>query len=58
MSELLHEASALRRAAEAGARVDGMQDGFGRRIEYLRISVTDKCNLRCVYCMPSTDCAG
>jgi cyclic pyranopterin phosphate synthase len=29
-----------------------MQDGFGRRVEYLRISVTDKCNLRCVYCMP------
>jgi GTP 3',8-cyclase len=32
---------------------DGMSDGFGRRIEYLRISVTDKCNLRCVYCMPA-----
>ncbi len=31
---------------------DRMVDGFGRRIEYLRISVTDKCNLRCVYCMP------
>jgi len=30
----------------------GLRDGFGRRIEYLRISVTDKCNLRCVYCMP------
>lgn len=29
-----------------------MMDGWGRRIEYLRISVTDKCNLRCVYCMP------
>ena len=29
-----------------------VQDKFGRRIEYLRISVTDKCNLRCVYCMP------
>jgi GTP 3',8-cyclase len=29
-----------------------MRDAFGRRIEYLRISVTDKCNLRCVYCMP------
>jgi cyclic pyranopterin phosphate synthase len=29
-----------------------MIDQFGRRIEYLRISVTDKCNLRCVYCMP------
>lgn len=29
-----------------------MQDQFGRRINYLRISVTDKCNLRCTYCMP------
>jgi cyclic pyranopterin phosphate synthase len=29
-----------------------MVDGFGRRIAYLRISVTDKCNLRCTYCMP------
>ena len=27
-------------------------DGFGRHIDYLRISVTDRCNLRCVYCMP------
>ncbi len=27
-------------------------DQFGRRIEYLRISVTDRCNFRCVYCMP------
>ncbi len=27
-------------------------DHFGRRITYLRISVTDRCNLRCVYCMP------
>ena len=29
-----------------------MTDGFGRSIDYLRISVTDKCNLRCRYCMP------
>lgn len=29
-----------------------MIDQFGRRVQYLRISVTDKCNLRCVYCMP------
>ena len=29
-----------------------MIDGFGRSIDYLRISVTDRCNLRCVYCMP------
>ncbi|MDA8441845.1 MAG: GTP 3',8-cyclase MoaA [Peptococcaceae bacterium] len=29
-----------------------MQDQFQRQIEYLRISVTDRCNLRCRYCMP------
>ena len=29
-----------------------MIDKFGRNITYLRISVTDKCNLRCRYCMP------
>jgi len=28
-------------------------DSFGRTLDYLRISVTDRCNLRCVYCMPS-----
>ncbi len=29
-----------------------MKDQFGRSIRYLRISVTDRCNLRCTYCMP------
>ena len=29
-----------------------MKDQFGRTIDYLRISVTDRCNLRCRYCMP------
>jgi len=29
------------------------QDDFGRAINYLRVSVTDRCNLRCVYCMPA-----
>jgi len=29
-----------------------VKDQFGRTVQYLRISVTDKCNLRCVYCMP------
>ena len=29
-----------------------MYDKFGRNIDYLRISLTDRCNLRCVYCMP------
>ncbi|MDD1016471.1 GTP 3',8-cyclase MoaA [Pseudomonas rubra] len=28
-----------------------MQDGFGRQIDYLRMSVTDRCDFRCVYCM-------
>ena len=27
-------------------------DRFGREIDYLRISLIDRCNLRCVYCMP------
>ena len=29
-----------------------MIDQYNRQIEYLRVSVTDRCNLRCVYCMP------
>lgn len=29
-----------------------MRDDYGRSIDYLRLSVTDKCNLRCAYCMP------
>jgi cyclic pyranopterin phosphate synthase len=29
------------------------RDQFGRQIEYLRISVTDRCNFRCLYCMPT-----
>lgn len=29
-----------------------MIDGLGRDIDYIRISITDKCNLRCIYCMP------
>ena len=29
-----------------------MIDRCGRNIDYLRISVTDRCNLRCIYCMP------
>jgi len=31
-----------------------MKDSFGRDITYLRLSVTDLCNLRCVYCMPES----
>jgi GTP 3',8-cyclase len=32
-------------------------DAFGRHIDYVRISVTDRCNLRCVYCMPAAGVA-
>ncbi len=29
-----------------------LKDSYNRKIDYLRISITDKCNLKCVYCMP------
>lgn len=29
-----------------------MQDSLGRVIDYIRVSITDRCNLRCLYCMP------
>ena len=31
-----------------------MNDAYGRRIDYLRLSVTDLCNYRCIYCMPDS----
>lgn len=36
---------------EATGKAAAMRDSFGRRIDYLRISVTDRCDLRCRYCM-------
>ncbi|GAB4483959.1 MAG: GTP 3',8-cyclase MoaA [Thermodesulfovibrionales bacterium] len=32
--------------------MSGLRDSYARVIDYLRISITDKCNLRCIYCMP------
>ena len=32
--------------------LEAVHDSYGRRVNYLRISLTDVCNLRCVYCMP------
>src|SRR5437868_2613156 len=42
------------RAGRCGRRPmsETLKDQFGRSIEYLRISVTDRCNFRCMYCMP------
>jgi len=34
---------------------DGLNDRFGRQLTYLRISVTDRCNMRCDYCRPAPD---
>ena len=39
-------------AAATPYAIEPMHDSYGRRINYLRISLTDACNLRCVYCMP------
>ncbi len=48
-------ATALPPLASAPVKdASGVTDPFGRRIEYLRVSLTDRCNLRCVYCMPET----
>jgi len=33
-------------------KAEKLIDNFNRKISYLRISVTDRCNLRCIYCMP------
>ena len=38
-------------ASPQEARVQPLIDGFGRTVSYLRVSVTDRCDLRCVYCM-------
>jgi cyclic pyranopterin phosphate synthase len=44
-------------ALSRGTGPEALSDQFGRRIEYLRISVTDRCNFRCVYCMPAAGLA-
>jgi cyclic pyranopterin phosphate synthase len=32
--------------------MEGLKDNYHRTIDYMRISITDRCNLRCIYCMP------
>lgn len=53
-SELPQTASPSRRRSIQDARPfsDFLTDTFNRQHSYLRISLTEKCNLRCVYCMP------
>ncbi len=38
----------------ASAHIGPLQDRFGRIHDYLRVSLTDRCNFRCLYCMPET----
>jgi cyclic pyranopterin phosphate synthase len=49
-----HSVNANEERSTEGAhpRSSPLKDQFGRSIEYLRISVTDRCNFRCLYCMP------
>ena len=39
-------------AAAIGAGLGGLVDSHHRRVSYLRLSITDRCDLRCTYCMP------
>ncbi|MBK1641645.1 GTP 3',8-cyclase MoaA [Chromatium okenii] len=39
------------RAVVESSPLNGLSDRFGRRITYVRLSITDRCDLRCVYCM-------
>lgn len=45
-------------AGEVLSLQGGIVDSMARRIRYLRISVTDRCNYRCSYCMPDSDASG
>src|SRR6185437_10289475 len=49
-----HAACAAAARAHAGSQMNGapLIDGYGRIHDNLRISVTDRCNIRCFYCMP------
>jgi cyclic pyranopterin phosphate synthase len=48
----LYDAPVHSRIAAARAPREALTDPFGRTISYLRVSVTDRCDLRCLYCMP------
>ena len=38
-------------ATDTGASKPALIDPFGRTVDYIRLSVTDRCDFRCVYCM-------
>lgn len=51
-----HAAGTAPSVTAGDAAREALTDSFGRRIDYLRVSVTDRCNYRCFYCMPETGC--
>jgi cyclic pyranopterin phosphate synthase len=52
-----HTPEASRRAEAAGAPPGPLRDSFGRVLRDLRVSLTDRCNFRCLYCLPETEAA-
>jgi cyclic pyranopterin phosphate synthase len=50
--QLIQLAGSDEQSPVVGPVVGRLVDSFGRRIEDMRISITDRCNFRCVYCMP------
>ena len=51
--EMLHDV----RPSPLSYTANALTDSFGRSHSYLRISLTERCNLRCTYCMPETGIA-
>ncbi len=46
-----YDAALVQESRHASAPAPALMDGLGRKVTYLRVSVTDRCDLRCVYCM-------
>lgn len=49
---LINDSPTTSNQAQAEIKRPPLQDRFGRTFDYIRIAVTEKCNLRCTYCMP------
>ena len=48
----MHTHNQVMNAPHPPVSLPALIDGYGRRIDYLRVSVTDRCDLRCTYCLP------
>jgi cyclic pyranopterin phosphate synthase len=50
---MIEKAADLKMAQQEQQEFSILKDNFNRKISYMRISITDRCNLRCTYCMPA-----